>query len=81
MRCQKCNAEEMVEGTVPLAAKRGEVSILVHKIPAMVCSSCGFYDFDASVEKRVEEIANDACTNGAEVVIARYKEKNELADI
>ena len=77
MRCRKCNTEKMEEGTVPLAAKRGETSILVHKIPAMVCPSCGFYDFDASVEKRVEEIANDACIEGAEVVIARYKEKEE----
>ncbi len=34
MQCQNCNMEEMVKGTVPVAAQRGETSILVYKIPA-----------------------------------------------
>ncbi len=56
MHCQNCNTEEMVKGTVPVAAQRGETSILVHKIPAMVCPSSEFYVLDESVKARIEEV-------------------------
>ncbi len=79
-RCQNCNTEEMIKGTTPVAAQRGEISILIHKIPAMVCPSCEFYVLDESIKKRVEEILDDAHIDGAEVVITRYAEKEEWED-
>ena len=80
MQCQNCNTEEMAKGTVPVAAQRGETSILVYKIPAMVCPSCESYILNDSVEKRVEEIVNDCGKSSAEVVSSRYAEREEWED-
>ncbi len=80
MQCQNCNTEEMLKGTVPMAAQRGETSILVHKIPAMVCPSCEFYVLNESVKARIEEVVNDYEKLGAEVVIWRYAEKEDWED-
>ncbi len=63
-----------------MAAQRGETSILVHKIPAMVCPSCEFYVLNESVKARIEEVVNDYEKLGAEVVIWRYAEKEDWED-
>ncbi len=63
-----------------MAAQRGETSILVHKIPAMVCLSREFHVFDESVKARIEEVVNDCEKPATEVVIWRYAEKENRED-
>jgi YgiT-type zinc finger domain-containing protein len=80
MQCQNCNMEDMVKGTVPIATQRGEATILAHKVPAMICSSCDFYLLDESVKARVAEVFNDRVQPGAEVITWRYAEKEDWED-
>ncbi len=68
MQCQNCNTEDMVKGTVPMAAQRGETSILVSQDTCNALPICEFYILDESVKAWVEEVVNDCEKPSAEVV-------------
>jgi len=83
MQCQICNTEEMVKGTVPVAAQRGKLTILVYQIPARVCSSCESFILDEATEMRVAEIIEEtyrSSARSAEVALYRYAEKEKRED-
>ncbi len=52
---------------------RGNTTVVIHDVPAEVCTTCGEEYVDAATGKRLSQIAEAAVNEGVQVDVRRYK--------
>ena len=72
MKCVICKEGEYKNGYTTVILTRGESSIIIKKVPAMVCDCCGEYMLDSDTTKAVLAMAEDSFNKGAEVEIRKF---------
>jgi len=72
MRCVICKHGETKLGLVTVTLERDECIVVIKKVPAEVCDNCGEYYLSDAITEQVQERAEVAVNNGAEVEIIRY---------
>ncbi len=73
MKCVICQYGETEPGTTIVALARGETTIVIRDVPALICTTCGEEYVDALTGKRLSQIAEAAVSEGVEVDVRRYK--------
>jgi YgiT-type zinc finger domain-containing protein len=73
MKCVICQYGETEPGTTTVALTRGETTIVIRDVPALICTTCGEEYVDAGTGKRLSEIAETAVSEGVQVDVRRYK--------
>jgi len=72
MKCLICKNGESNPGYVTVSLQRGETTVIIKSVPAMVCDNCGEYYLSEDVTEKVLNIAEEAVSKGAEVEILRF---------
>ena len=72
MKCVICKEGEYKHGYTTVILTRGESSIIIKKVPALVCDCCGEYMLDSDTTKAVLARAEDSFNKGAEVEIRKF---------
>jgi YgiT-type zinc finger domain-containing protein len=73
MKCTDCKEGEPKPGKVTVSYDKGETTIVIKDVPALVCPVCGAYYLDLDITDEVAKIGNTAVKNGAMVEIIRMK--------
>ena len=73
MKCVICQYGETELGTTIVALTRGETTIVIRDVPALICTTCGEEYVDALTGKRLSQIAEAAVNEGVQVDVRRYK--------
>jgi YgiT-type zinc finger domain-containing protein len=72
MKCVICKTGDTRLGTATVTRQRGETTVLIKDVPAEVCGTCGEYDLDDEVARKVYGQAQDAVNRHTEVEILRH---------
>lgn len=73
MQCVICQYGETELGTATVTLTRGNTTVVIHDVPAEVCTTCGEEYVDAATGKRLSQIAEAAVNEGVQVDVRRYK--------
>lgn len=72
MRCAICKHGQTQSGLVTVTLERDECIVIIKRVPAEICNSCGEYYLGDTITEIVLQRAEVAINNGAEVEIIRY---------
>ncbi|OHD70368.1 MAG: hypothetical protein A2W19_16340 [Spirochaetes bacterium RBG_16_49_21] len=72
MICALCKTGSMKSGKTTVTMMRGEATIIIKDVPALVCGDCGEYWLDMDTSSTVFRIAEEAVKNGTEIEIRRF---------
>ncbi len=72
MICTICKSGHYKEGYTTVVLTRGDSSVIIKQVPALVCDQCGEYILSSDITKKVMLIAETAYANGAELEIRRF---------
>ena len=73
MECLKCK-ETLKEKKVNYMVDLENTIIIIKKVPAKVCTSCGEQYFDDETAENIEKIVNQLKELSVEVTVVTYKE-------
>ena len=73
MKCTDCKNGEPKPGKATVSYDRGDTTVVVKDVPALVCPVCGAYYLDLDTTEKVAQIGRQAEKNGAVVEIVRMK--------
>ena len=80
MICLICRQAETVGGLTSVHFVRGEMRLVVNKVPARVCPSCGEAYVEAEVAVRLLQAAEALSGLGESDVVVEYDRRAELLD-
>ena len=72
MRCVICPHGETREGVATLVLERANATVVVRKVPAQICNTCGEEYVDEAAARQVLEEADRAIAGGAVVEIRDF---------
>ena len=72
MNCALCKTGIMKSGNATVTLMRGESTIIIKGVPALVCDDCGEYWLDMDTSNAVFRIAEEAVKNGTEIEVRRF---------
>lgn len=72
MSCVHCKRGEPVAGTTPMTYERGEAVVVIRKILAPVCPTCGEAYFDEVTSTRLDRIADEVFRAGVQIELREY---------
>lgn len=72
MRCVVCRNGTMQTGTTTVTLNRGDLTLVVKNVPALVCDNCDEEYVDEVVTRRLEQTANEAERAGVQVDVREY---------
>jgi len=72
MRCLICKSGEVRPGTTTFTVDRGQMVLVVQRVPARVCVQCGEAYFDEATTQRIEQIAEQMEHTGVRVALHDY---------
>lgn len=72
MTCVICKRGETRTGRVTVTLERGDTTIVVKSVPALVCDICGEQYIDADVSARVLQEAEAAARAGVQFEVRRF---------
>jgi YgiT-type zinc finger domain-containing protein len=73
MRCVICQYGETEPGTTTVTLTRGETTVVIRDVPALICTTCGEEYVDAETGARLSQIAERAVDEGVQVDVRRYQ--------
>lgn len=73
MKCVICKKGETAKGRVTVTLERGEMTLVVKKVPANVCQNCGEEYVDESTTAQLLKTAEDALRMGVHVDIRNFQ--------
>ena len=73
MICLICRQAKIVDGLTSVTFERGETKLVVNKVPARVCPSCGEAYVDEEVAVRLLQDAEEISKAGMLHVILEFK--------
>ncbi len=72
MKCALCKTGQTEPGETTVVLNRENTSVIIKKVPADICDTCGEYYLSDAVTELLLTRAEDAITKGVEVEILRY---------
>jgi len=72
MHCTVCKTGDTNAGLTTVVLHRGDTAVIIKKVPAEICSTCGEYSLSETIADHVLRLAEDAAKRGAEVEILRF---------
>jgi len=72
MKCVICKTGEVKPGTTSFSVERGEMTLVLKRVPARVCDQCGEAYFDEATTRRIEDIAERVPNAGVRVAVQDY---------
>lgn len=72
MKCVICKHGETKEGYTTVTLNRGETTVIIKDVPALICDNYDEYYLSELVTEQVMAMAEDAVNKGAEVEIIRF---------
>lgn len=72
MICLICRQAEIVDGRTSIAFERGEIRLMVNKVPARVCPNCGEAYVDENVAVKLLRDANEMSRAGMVDEVIEY---------
>ena len=72
MKCVICKTGEVKPGTTSFSVERGEMTLVLKRVPARVCDQCGEAYFDEATARRIEEIAERVQEADVQVAVQDY---------
>ena len=73
MICLICRQAEIVDGLTSVQFQRGEMRLVVNKVPAWVCSSCGEAFLEEEVAVQLLRDAEEISKAGMYAVVSDYR--------
>lgn len=67
MKCVICKHGEMQPGTTTVTLTRGDMTLVIKGVPALICDNCGEEYVDEAVTARLLALADDAASGGVQV--------------
>ncbi|MBU1404637.1 MAG: type II toxin-antitoxin system MqsA family antitoxin [Proteobacteria bacterium] len=72
MHCTVCKTGDTASGLTTVVLHRGDTAVIIKKVPADICSTCGEYYLSEAIASHVLRLAEDAAKRGAEVEVLRF---------
>jgi len=72
MECVNCHCGKTTEGTTTVTLVRGDTTLVIKKVPALVCPNCGEDYVDEKVTQELLATAEEAVKTGVEVEVRSY---------
>jgi len=72
MRCILCKQGDTHPGKTTVSLQRGNTTVIIKDVPAMICVNCGEYYLDEHVTQEVLRMAEHAAGNNVEIEILRF---------
>jgi YgiT-type zinc finger domain-containing protein len=73
MKCLMCKNETMVDGTTSVTFERGDMTLVIKNVPALVCTNCGEAYIDQEITDKLLETAEQAARDGVQVEVRSYQ--------
>ena len=73
MNCLICKHGEAVPSKITVTLNRESLTLIVKKVPALVCNNCGEEYVDEGVSSQLLDTAEEALQTGVEVDIRVYR--------
>ncbi len=71
-RCVFCRGGRLAPGHTTMTLERDGATVVVKRVPALVCDACGEAYLEEEVVERLFHDADEAVARGAEVEVRRY---------
>jgi YgiT-type zinc finger domain-containing protein len=71
MNCASCGGTA-TQGTTTVTVQRGDTTVVVRGVPALICDVCGDEYIDEPTLRRVERLVDEAAASGATMVVHEY---------
>jgi len=75
MNCLICRQDELIDGYTSIAFEREEFRLLIRKIPAQICPSCGEAVVDEETAIHLLHMTDDAVNEGIFESVSDYSVK------
>jgi YgiT-type zinc finger domain-containing protein len=72
MKCVVCKHGETAPGAATVLLERGDLTLVVKRVPARICGNCGERYFDAATTAHLLTIVEQAASAGVQVDIREY---------
>jgi len=72
MKCVICRQAEVIPGQTTITLERGDLTLVVKNVPALVCPNCGEAYLDATVTEQLLKDAEVMVERGALVDVRQY---------
>jgi YgiT-type zinc finger domain-containing protein len=72
MTCGLCGTGDSRPGTTTMTFTRGEMTIVVRNVPALVCDDCGHATLTAAIAEELEQLVAGALAAGVKYEVRDY---------
>lgn len=72
MQCVICKEGETQPGMTTLTLTRGEVTVVIKRVPADICENCGEYYLSDEISRKILTLAEEAMKHNLEVEVIQF---------
>ena len=72
-KCPICHTGELEPGQTTSTFTKGETTLVVKEVPALVCETCGEAYLASDVTKELLSQAREAVKEGADIKVRKYE--------
>lgn len=72
MTCPLGHADDRRAGTTTITLTRGDATIVIRHVPALVCATCGDATLDRETAGALEQFAGQAIASGVKVLVREF---------
>ncbi|MBE0508902.1 MAG: type II toxin-antitoxin system MqsA family antitoxin [Marinospirillum sp.] len=72
MQCVICKQGATQPGTTTVTLTRGEVTLVIKKVPADICENCGEYYLSDEISRKILTLAEEAMKHNLEVEVIQF---------
>jgi YgiT-type zinc finger domain-containing protein len=73
MKCVVCKKGETAQGKVTVTLERGDMTLVIKRVPAHICENCGEEYVDETITTKLLKTAEEAARMGIHVDIRNYQ--------
>lgn len=73
--CPLCQGGDRIAGTTTITLTRGEATIVIRQVPALVCATCAEASLDSETAGELEQLAEQAIASGVKYELRDYVQK------
>ena len=73
MKCVICRSGTTDMGVTTVTLERDQLTLVMKKVPAMICSNCGEAYVNGKIGSQILEIAEQIALTGTEIEVRQYK--------
>lgn len=73
MKCTVCKSGETAKGKITVTLERGDMTLVIKRVPANVCQNCGEEYVEETTTAKLLQTAEEASRMGVHVDIRNYQ--------